>query len=117
MTYGVDIGRIRWLGILQRIAIGYFVAAMCKIWLPHQRSRGAGYFRSYIWHWCIMFLLSTIYMVLLYVLYVPDWQFSASQSTSSPLLEGASKVNCSVRGDLGPACNSSGMIDRADNVL
>ncbi|GAA0175787.1 hypothetical protein Leryth_004410 [Lithospermum erythrorhizon] len=113
MTYGVDIGRIRWLGILQRIAIGYFVAAMCEIWLPHQRSRGAGYFRSYIWHWCIMFLLSTIYMVLLYGLYVPDWQFSASQSTSSPLLEGAYKVNCSVRGDLGPACNSAGMIDRA----
>ncbi|KAG9156390.1 hypothetical protein Leryth_009247 [Lithospermum erythrorhizon] len=113
MTYGVDIEKIRWLGILQRIAIGYLVAAMCEIWLPCQKRRGAGYFKSYIGHWCIMLLLSAIYLVLLYGLHVPDWQFSALEATSSPVLNGSYKVNCSVRGDLGPACNSAGMIDRA----
>ncbi|AQK92832.1 Heparan-alpha-glucosaminide N-acetyltransferase [Zea mays] len=33
LTYGVDLDHIRWLGVLQRIAIGYFVAAMSEIWL------------------------------------------------------------------------------------
>ncbi|KAM2000011.1 hypothetical protein PS2_007032 [Malus domestica] len=31
LTYEVDIESIRWFGILQRIAIGYIVAALCKI--------------------------------------------------------------------------------------
>ncbi|KAH0460989.1 hypothetical protein IEQ34_008564 [Dendrobium chrysotoxum] len=32
-TYGVDIDHIRWLGVLQRISAGYFLAAMSEIWL------------------------------------------------------------------------------------
>ncbi|KAM1100599.1 hypothetical protein ACFX15_006804 [Malus domestica] len=31
LTYEVDIESIRWFGILQRIAIGYIAAALCKI--------------------------------------------------------------------------------------
>ncbi|XP_060167523.1 uncharacterized protein LOC132598581 isoform X3 [Lycium barbarum] len=65
-------------------------------------------FRNYIWQWCIMFLLSAIHCGLLYSLYVPDWKFSVSQSTWSTIYE----LKCSVRGDLGPACNSAGMVDR-----
>ncbi|WMV51644.1 hypothetical protein MTR67_045029 [Solanum verrucosum] len=51
---------------------------------------------------CIMFLLSAIYCGLLYGLYVPDWQFSVSQSTGSTIYE-LTAVKCSVRGDLRPA--------------
>ncbi|KAG5582017.1 hypothetical protein H5410_052644 [Solanum commersonii] len=108
LTYGVDIERIRWMGILQRIAVGYIVAALCEIWLPCQEMKRVALFRNYICQWCIMFLLSAIHCGLLYGLYVPDWQFSVSQSTGSTIYE----VKCSVRGDLGPACNSAAMIDR-----
>ncbi|XP_059647462.1 uncharacterized protein LOC132293836 [Cornus florida] len=115
LTFGVDIERIRWFGILQRISIGYIVAALCEIWLPCQRWRGICSFRNYSWHWLIAFSLSAIYLGLLYGLYVPDWQFKVLDSTSSFLSANGSciyKVTCSVRGDLGPACNSAGMIDR-----
>ncbi|XP_004248650.1 uncharacterized protein [Solanum lycopersicum] len=108
LTYGVDIERIRWMGILQRIAVGYIVAALCEVWLPCQEMKRFALFRNYICQWFIMFLLSAIHCGLLYGLYVPDWQFSVSQSTGSTIYE----VKCSVRGDLGPACNSAGMIDR-----
>ncbi|XP_060176211.1 uncharacterized protein LOC132606649 isoform X1 [Lycium barbarum] len=108
LTYGVDIERIRWMGILQRIAVGYIVAALCEIWLPCQGMKRISLFRNYIWQWCIMFLLSAIHCGLLYGLYVPDWKFSVSQSTGTTIYE----VKCSVRGDLGPACNSAGMVDR-----
>ncbi|XP_062023730.1 uncharacterized protein LOC133739926 [Rosa rugosa] len=114
LTYGVDIERIRWFGILQRIAIGYIVAALCEIWLSHRTSREVGFFRSYYWHWCVIFLLSAIYAGLLYGLYVPDWEFKASTPTSLPPSDDTHvyAVKCSLRGDLGPACNSAGMIDR-----
>ncbi|XP_049375002.1 uncharacterized protein LOC125840058 isoform X1 [Solanum verrucosum] len=108
LTYGVDIERIRWMGILQRIAVGYIIAALCEIWLPCQEMKRVALFRNYICQWCIMFLLSAIHCGLIYGLYVPDWQFSVSQSTGSTIYE----VKCSVRGDLGPACNSAAMIDR-----
>ncbi|CAJ1972966.1 unnamed protein product [Sphenostylis stenocarpa] len=115
LTFGVDIERIRWLGILQRISIGYIVAALCEIWLPPPRWKEKNLFRSYYWHWFVAVILLALYSGLLYGLYVPDWQFDVSASTSSLPPVGGSDiytVNCSVRGDLGPACNSAGMIDR-----
>ncbi|EXC16567.1 hypothetical protein L484_008373 [Morus notabilis] len=114
MTYGVDVERIRWLGILQRISIGYIVAALCEIWLSHQTGWEIGFFKSYYSHLCVAFSLSAIYAGLLYGLYVPDWQFKVSPATSSLPSNDSSvyMVKCSVRGDLGPACNSAGMIDR-----
>ncbi|KAJ7001496.1 hypothetical protein NC653_011802 [Populus alba x Populus x berolinensis] len=115
LTYGVDMKRIRWLGILQRISVGYIFAALCEIWLSC-RSRGdVSFLKSYFWHWCAAFSLSAIYLGLLYGLYVPDWQFEMSNATSSVFPANHSyvfMVKCSVRGDLGPACNSAGMIDR-----
>uniref|UniRef100_A0A2C9VTF8 Heparan-alpha-glucosaminide N-acetyltransferase catalytic domain-containing protein n=1 Tax=Manihot esculenta TaxID=3983 RepID=A0A2C9VTF8_MANES len=32
LTYGVDVGKIRWLGVLQRISIGYLFASISEIW-------------------------------------------------------------------------------------
>ncbi|XP_065866674.1 uncharacterized protein [Euphorbia lathyris] len=115
LAYGVDIERIRLLGILQRISIGYIVAALCEIWLSCRPRREAGFFKNYYLHWVAAFSLAAIYMGLSYGLYVPDWQFEVSSSTSAVLLTNSSNVytvNCSVRGDLGPACNAAAMIDR-----
>lgn len=114
LSYGVDIERIRYFGILQRIAIGYVVAALCEIWLPCQRWRAEGLRGIVNWQWCIVLLLSVLYLGLLYGLYVPDWQY-VIQSDSSLMTASnftVYSVKCSVRGDLGPACNSAGMIDR-----
>ncbi|KAK9117777.1 hypothetical protein Sjap_016724 [Stephania japonica] len=33
LTYGVNLEYIRWMGILQRIAMAYLLAALCEIWL------------------------------------------------------------------------------------
>ncbi|RXH97667.1 hypothetical protein DVH24_009992 [Malus domestica] len=109
LTYGVDIERIRWFGILQRIAIGYIAAALCEIWLSRQTLGEVGFFRTYYWHWCVIFSLSAIYAGLLY-----DWEFKASTPSSLPPSNATTTyvVKCSERGDLGPACNSARMIDR-----
>ncbi|XP_028067287.1 uncharacterized protein LOC114270085 isoform X1 [Camellia sinensis] len=57
LTYGVDIEGIHWMGILQRISIGYIVATLCEIWLPCQRWRGVDFFRRYYWQ-CVGVALS-----------------------------------------------------------
>ncbi|KAI3717396.1 hypothetical protein L1987_68984 [Smallanthus sonchifolius] len=115
LTYGVDVETIRLLGILQRIAIGYIVAAMCEIWLPRKACRKEAVLRNYIWHWCAVFFLCAIYIGLTYGLFVADWQFKDLYSLSSLVSENGTTIHtvtCSVRGDLGPACNAAGMIDR-----
>ncbi|KAK9165088.1 hypothetical protein Scep_000279 [Stephania cephalantha] len=115
LTFGVDIESIRCLGILQRISVGYMVAALCEIWLTSRKEGESTFFKGYYLHGCFAFALAAIYLGLLYGLYVPDWQFRAPDSTSSSLLDNDHifyKVKCGVRGDLGPACNSARMIDR-----
>lgn len=99
----------------QRISVGYIFAALCEIWLSCRSRRDVSFLKSYYWHWGAAFSLSAIYLGLLYGLYVPDWQFEMSNATSSVFPANHSyvyMVKCSVRGDLGPACNSAGMIDR-----
>ncbi|XP_010935137.1 uncharacterized protein [Elaeis guineensis] len=117
LTYGIDIEKIRWLGILQRIAIGYIIAALCEIWLSSVTVKdvGSGIFKNYYLHWVVVFLLSGIYLGLVHGLYVPDWQFTVPQMSSNSSQNDSyviKTVECEVRDDLGPACNSAGMIDR-----
>jgi len=50
-TYGVDIQTIRYFGVLQRISIGYIVAALCEICLPTLRSKHISFFKTYYSHW------------------------------------------------------------------
>ncbi|KAL6528087.1 hypothetical protein OROHE_015037 [Orobanche hederae] len=56
-------------------------------------------------HGLMVFLLTTIHLLLLYAIYVPDWAYWIPYDASS-------EVKCGVRGDTGPACNAVGMIDR-----
>ncbi|KAK9011848.1 hypothetical protein V6N11_039927 [Hibiscus sabdariffa] len=113
LTYGIDIEQMRLMGILQRIAMAYLVAALCEIWLKcddHATSQLA-LLRKYQLQWRAAFVLVVIYISLLYGLYVPSWQYQSPDSTSSSAPKILS-VKCGVRGDTGPACNVVGMIDR-----
>ncbi|XP_018681703.2 uncharacterized protein LOC103985577 isoform X3 [Musa acuminata AAA Group] len=111
LTYGVDILRIRWMGVLQRIAIAYLLAALCEIWLRNDDDVNSGYclVRRCQFQLLVALILTTIYLVLLYGLHVPDWEYQIAVAGSKPM---TFSVKCGVRGDTGPACNAVGMIDR-----
>ncbi|GMN45121.1 hypothetical protein TIFTF001_014309 [Ficus carica] len=113
LTFGVDISQMRLMGILQRIAIAYIVAALCEIWLKRDSNvnSGSSLLRNYQFQWAVALILSILYVILLYGLYVPDWEYQIpiETSLSSPK---TFLVKCGVKGDTGPACNAVGMIDR-----
>ncbi|XVF16902.1 hypothetical protein REPUB_Repub10bG0071000 [Reevesia pubescens] len=113
LTYGVDIQQMRLMGILQRIAIAYLVAAMCEIWLKGDDNVTSELtlLRKYQFQWVAALVLTIIYISLLYGLYVPDWEYQIPDATSSSAPKIFS-VKCGLRGDTGPACNAVGMIDR-----
>jgi heparan-alpha-glucosaminide N-acetyltransferase len=112
LTYGIDVEKIRLMGILQvyissvfsrtsiknyvfqhsycnsisiffcllcfqRIAIAYLVVALCEIWLKgnHNVSSELSMIKKYRFHWVVAFVITTIYLSLLYGLYVPDWEY------------------------------------------
>lgn len=118
LTYGVDIDQIRWLGVLQRISIGYFLAAMSEIWLVNGDlvDSPISFMKKYYIEWLVAVMLSSVYIGLLYGTYVPNWQFnvptSNSTSSSQSYLLGTETVICGVRGNLDPPCNAVGLIDR-----
>ena len=56
-------------------------------------------------------MISFVYLLLLYGLYVPDWEYQIPIENSSSAPK-TFLVKCGVRGDTGPACNAVGMIDR-----
>ncbi|KAJ3693951.1 hypothetical protein LUZ60_009431 [Juncus effusus] len=118
LTYGVDLEKIRWSGILQRIAIGYIIAALCEIWLSTKTTdSGNVVHKNYYLHWVVMLILSGAYLGFLYGLYVPDWQFKVDDNSSASTITNGNytlyTVKCGTRGDVGPACNSAGLIDRS----
>ncbi|GLJ49321.1 hypothetical protein SUGI_1042540 [Cryptomeria japonica] len=116
LTYGVNIEQMRWLGILQRIAFGYIIAALSEIWLRSNcdMDSSLGLMKKYYMQWLVALILTLLYMGLLYGIYVPDWQYEVPVIKSSPLDPGYETftVKCGIRGDVGPACNAVGMIDR-----
>ncbi|MED6143079.1 hypothetical protein PIB30_003357 [Stylosanthes scabra] len=112
LSFGVDIKRIRLMGILQRIALAYLLTALCEIWLRRDDTvnSGSSLIRKYRYQWAVSLLVSGVYLSLLYGLYVPDWEYRiATESSSEPKIF---SVKCGVRGDTGPGCNAVGMIDR-----
>ncbi|XP_010931719.1 uncharacterized protein [Elaeis guineensis] len=118
LTYGVDIDHIRWLGILQRISIGYFLAAMSEIWLISNMLVGSpvSYVKKYYFEWIVAIILAVVYVGLLFGLYVANWEFAVPSSNSTLLSPTygvqIENVHCGVRGSLGPPCNAVGLIDR-----
>ncbi|KAL7136725.1 hypothetical protein ABFS83_10G049500 [Erythranthe nasuta] len=114
LAYGVDMKLIRWCGILQRIALVYFIVALIEIVTTKLRptSLDPGHlsiFTAYKWQWIGGFVAFVIYMVTTFSLYVPDWSFVAKDDSDK--LE-TYTVICGMRGHLGPACNAVGYVDR-----
>ncbi|XP_078440957.1 heparan-alpha-glucosaminide N-acetyltransferase-like protein (DUF1624) isoform X2 [Wolffia australiana] len=111
LTYGVDMLKIRWMGVLQRIAIAYLVTALCEIWLRNDENvtSGLSLLRKYRMQMLVGVLLSGVYLALLYGLFVPDWEYQVPSEGPQPK---TFLVKCGVRGDTGPGCNVVGMIDR-----
>lgn len=114
LTYGVDVGKIRWMGVLQRISIGYLFAAMSEIWLVDRITVDSpmAFVKKYYIQWMVAFLFCTFYMCLLYGLYVPDWEFEVPSTNLFGYEFGTKIVNCGVKGSLEPPCNAVGLIDR-----
>uniref|UniRef100_A0A0E0DDM5 Heparan-alpha-glucosaminide N-acetyltransferase catalytic domain-containing protein n=1 Tax=Oryza meridionalis TaxID=40149 RepID=A0A0E0DDM5_9ORYZ len=111
LTFGIDMEKIRLMGILQRIAIAYIVTALCEIWLKGDYDVDSGFdlLKRNRYQMFIGLIVMITYMGFLYGTYVPDWEYRISVPGST---EKYFFVKCSVRGDTGPGCNAVGMIDR-----
>ncbi|CAI9103428.1 OLC1v1001902C1 [Oldenlandia corymbosa var. corymbosa] len=88
LTYGVDMKKIRWFGILQRIALAYLVVALLEISTRKTRPEGLPHqwfsiFKIYMWHWVLGACVLIIYLAVLYGTYVPDWQFTVHNEAST----------------------------------
>lgn len=117
LDYGVDLSRIRWLGVLQRIAIGYIFAAVSEIWLVSNITvhSPVTFLQKYYIEWLVAVFLCAAYMGLLYGLYVPNWKFPISSVSKLSIQfygEEFLTVHCGVSGSLGPPCNAVGLVDR-----
>lgn len=116
LAYGVDMKVIRWCGILQRIALVYFVVALIEVFTIKVRPstvRSGPYaiFHAYRWQWLGGFIVLVIYMVTSYSVYVPDWSYV--YHLTGDIDDGKQfTVQCGVRGHVDPACNAVGYIDR-----
>ncbi|KAK6915616.1 hypothetical protein RJ641_020733 [Dillenia turbinata] len=116
LTYGVDMKKIRWCGILQRIALAYLVVALIEISSKSAQAKDLSpgwfsIFKLYFWHWLIGACVLVIYVAVIYGAYVPNWQFTAYSSDSADYGKLLS-VHCGVRGKLDPPCNAAGYVDR-----
>ncbi|KAL2535256.1 hypothetical protein Fot_16647 [Forsythia ovata] len=118
LTYGVDVEKIRLMGVLQRIAIGYLLASVLEIWLINNIlvDSAVAFVKRYCFQLGAAILLGLLYMILLYGLYVPNWTFEVSTlsitSSTSLFGVGTQTVQCGVRSSLKPPCNAVGFLDR-----
>ncbi|KAL6660523.1 hypothetical protein ACP70R_001558 [Stipagrostis hirtigluma subsp. patula] len=103
LSYGVDMKKIRWCGILQ--------AFTRKVRPTTVRSGPYAIFNAYRWQWLGGLVAFIIYMVTTFSLYVPDWSFV--YHNDGDVNDGKQfMVQCGVRGHLGQACNAVGYVDR-----
>ncbi|KAK3020575.1 hypothetical protein RJ639_046925, partial [Escallonia herrerae] len=94
LTYGVDIRRIRWMGVLQRISIGYLLASTLEIWFVCNVAvdSAVAFAKKYYYQWVVTLLLGLLYMSLLYGLYVPNWAFESSSMKLTSSVAGHESV-------------------------
>ncbi|KAK2364192.1 heparan-alpha-glucosaminide N-acetyltransferase [Trifolium repens] len=114
LSYGVNMKFIRWCGILQRIALVYFVVALIETFTTKLRPTTLtpgriAIFTAYKWQWFGGFVAFLIYMITIFTLYVPDWSFVDHANGDEPKRY---TVICGTRGHIGPACNAVGYVDR-----
>ncbi|GFY94888.1 heparan-alpha-glucosaminide N-acetyltransferase-like protein [Actinidia rufa] len=105
LTYGVDMKKIRWCGILQRIALAYLVVALIEISTKNAQAKVLFPGRL------VGAFVLIFYLALIYGIYVPDWHFTIHNKDSADYGK-TLIVSCGVRGKLDPPCNAVGYIDR-----
>ncbi|XP_035551356.1 heparan-alpha-glucosaminide N-acetyltransferase-like isoform X2 [Juglans regia] len=113
LTYGVDMKKIRWCGILQRIALAYLVVALVEIFSTDAQGKdpASSWFsvlKLYYWHWLVAASVLIVYLAVIYGTYVPDWKFTVLNRNSTVEMT----VACGMSGKLDPPCNAVGYIDR-----
>ncbi|XP_043722490.1 heparan-alpha-glucosaminide N-acetyltransferase-like isoform X1 [Telopea speciosissima] len=116
LTYGVDMKRIRWCGILQRIALAYLVVALLEISTKSSQAKDlspgwCSLFKLYCWQWLLGGCVIVVYLGVIYGIYVPDWHFTI-HNRDSPNYGKVFTVACNARGKLDPPCNAIGYVDR-----
>ncbi|XP_028083737.1 heparan-alpha-glucosaminide N-acetyltransferase-like isoform X2 [Camellia sinensis] len=104
--------------VFKRISIGYLFASFMDIWLVNNIvvDSALAFVKRYYIQWMVAFLLGSLYMCLLYGLYVPNWKYEvpSTNSSSSTSRYGfdSQVVHCGMRGSLQPPCNAVGLVDR-----
>ncbi|KAK9291561.1 hypothetical protein L1049_019509 [Liquidambar formosana] len=116
LTYGVDMKKIRWCGILQRIALAYLIVAFLEIFTKNAQAKDLprgqfSIFKLYFWHWLVGACVLIVYLAVIHGTYVPDWQFTVHNRDSADYGK-IFTVACGVRGNLDPPCNAVGYVDR-----
>jgi heparan-alpha-glucosaminide N-acetyltransferase len=130
--YGYDLSTLRPCGILQRIAIAYFVVALVELlaqrtpriaqWLV-PASRGAkvaalrphiALFTDHAAQWITGFAALVLYLAIVYAVPVPDWSVEVGAAVDHGFNASALVVPCGgVRGAIhSPACWAGGYVDR-----
>ena len=122
-SYGYNLYDMRFCGILQRIAFGYLVVALCELWLPVWSSPTSqldttpdrtvqqalvlhfSVFRRHVLKWAVALGFTAVYLILLYATYVPTWTITEGKHVGT-------KIECNVRGEITPACCAIGYYDR-----
>jgi len=68
--------------VLQRIAIGYFLAAISEIWLVNGNlvDSFVSFVKKYFMEWIMAMMITILYVALVFGLYVPNWQFKVKVS-------------------------------------
>ncbi|KAF9621436.1 hypothetical protein IFM89_021475 [Coptis chinensis] len=99
LTYGVDMKRIRWCGILQRIALSYLVVAILEISTKDGQAKDLlpGWqpvLRQYHWHWLAGTCVLVVYLSVIYGAYVPRLALYCLQHLKA-LIMGRLLIACS----------------------
>jgi len=68
--------------VLQRIAIGYFLAVISEIWLVNNNlvDSPVSFAKKYFMEWIMAVMITTLYVALVFGLYVPNWEFKVKIS-------------------------------------
>ncbi|KAJ6762675.1 hypothetical protein OIU79_023421 [Salix purpurea] len=106
LSYGVDMKKIRWCGILQRIAFAYLVVALIEIFTKKEQTKELppgwpSIFKLYSSQWLMGACILVIYVAAIYGTYVPNWQFTVQDRDSADYGK-VFTVECAVRGKLDP---------------
>lgn len=118
--FGYDLSTLRFCGILQRIAVGFIIAALIELWVPELATSGKpphlAIFTKHAWKWLAALVFVALHLGLTFGTFVPTWEsmwgFDAA-SGQAVLLKDPFPVICDIRGAVGsPECSATGFYDR-----